>query len=543
MGPATAPADRKDDVDRKRPPKHEHDGGAAAAPSFDEQLERARAHERAGAFDDAIAAYGDLARLDPTRREPLQGLRRLYAERGSWDAVLQVGELEVGLLAPDDRARLLSQMARIWERELGDVEQARLLLARAQQERKQAQQPVARSEATTATLVQRAWIAAARGDSNAAMAALQEALAQDPSDLEALDMMLTVLEGAERHAEMAELLERRAALATEGSTRAVVLSRLGALRETQQGDLASARSAYERALEADPGNRSARSALQRIYRRTESWPALRALLESAAAAGTPEGRAAASAALGLLLEQKLNDPRGAESAYETARRLVPEDPVAAEGLQRLRSPRPEVTGRGAAADPPARKPAASPESDAPPSEGQEDVETATRPFRRLFAQRPDAQESASALLELHRARGDAAPLVPLLRQELLRSAADQELALQVELSRLLAGSDAAAALPHARRAAALAPRDASLLEEALRTAQAAGGAPGQLDLLDDLLDAAPDLATRAALLTRRVDVLREGLGWSDEAAQCVHDALAADPQHAQARARLATLQA
>ena len=78
----------------------------------------------------------------PTRREPLQGLRRLYAERGSWDAVLQVAELEIGLLAqPEERARLLTQMARIWERELGDSEQAQRLLARAREERARSAAP------------------------------------------------------------------------------------------------------------------------------------------------------------------------------------------------------------------------------------------------------------------------------------------------------------------------------------------------------------------------------------------------------------------
>ena len=265
----------------------ERASGTDAAAGFEELLEQAREQERAGGFDAALATYGDLARLHPARREPLQGLRRLYSERGIWDAVLQVAELEIGLLAlPDERARLLTQMARIWERELGDTDQAQQLLARARQERSAA--PRLASEAApqgdapaAKTLVQRAWLASARGDAQGAVAALHDALARDASDVEALDMLLTVLEGAERYGEMSELLERRASLAADDATRSVVLARLGALREAQQGDLAGARLAYERALEADPGNRAARSALQRIYRRGGAWPALRALLESA----------------------------------------------------------------------------------------------------------------------------------------------------------------------------------------------------------------------------------------------------------------------
>ena len=290
---------------------------APTSAAFEEQIERARAHERANEFEAALEAYGSLARLDPSRREPLQGLRRLYAERGSWDAVLQVAELEIGLLAqPEERARLLTQMARIWERELGDTEQAQQLLARARHERSRSTRAAAdaspRDESSAApTLVQRAWLASARGDAQGAVAALHDALAQDASDVEALDMLLTVLEGAERYGEMSDLLERRASLATEDATRSVVLARLGALREAQQGDLAGARLAYERALEADAGNRAARSALQRIYRRGGAWPALRALLESATRTGAPADRAAASAALGALLEQQFDDPHAA----------------------------------------------------------------------------------------------------------------------------------------------------------------------------------------------------------------------------------------
>jgi tetratricopeptide (TPR) repeat protein len=536
-------------VDQEQPRKLARAGGGAAtppAPDFEEQLEQARAYERSGAFDEALATYRDMARLDPRRREPLQGLRRLYSERGSWDAVLQVAELEIGLLArPEERARLLSQMARIWERELGDPDQAQQLLARARDER--AHSSPAREGARPlvdpddpATRVQRAWLAAARGDSEGALTALHEALAEDPSDVEALDMMLTVLEGAERHAEMADLLERRATLAADDGTRAVVLARLGALRETQQADLGSARSAYERALEADPGNRVSRSALQRIYRRTEAWTALRALLEAAAAEGSPLDRAAASAALGALFEQELGDPKSAEAAYREALRHAPEDAVAQDGLRRLRAvgavaaPRTAAPG---AATPRAAAPKLPAATDAAPAAASSDP--ASHPSS--LGAGVDDREAAAARLELLRTQGDVAALVALLRVEVQRAPADQEFALQAELAGLLADRDAAGSLPHARRAAALAPLDVELLEQALAAAQAAGGPYAQLDLLDDLIATAPDPGIRAQLLARRGDVLCDGLDWSAEAAHCWRQALEADPRHARARARLVEL--
>jgi tetratricopeptide (TPR) repeat protein len=505
----------------------------AASADFEELLEQARGHERASEFDAALAAYGNLARAHPARREPLQGLRRLYAERGSWDAVLQVAEAEIGLLTlADERARLLTQMARIWERELGDTEQAQQLLARARQERSVAPRPATegtpRDEARAAkTLVQRAWLASARGDAQGAVAGLHEALARDPSDVEALDMLLTVLEGAERYGEMSDLLERRATLAADDATRAVVLARLGALREAQQGDLAGARLAYERALEADAGNRAARSALTRIYRRSGAWPALRALLESVARTGTPSDRAAAHTALGALLEQQLDDPRAAEAAYAEAALLAPEDTEAQEGLRRVRN---AVTPASAA-------------SDAPPE---------TRRARALanlerMLEEPSSPASEGVVVdvvEVKRRRDPAtASRVAVLREELLHAGPDQELALQMALSDLLSGSQTLAdALPHARRAAALAPRDGHLLEQALAAAHAAGGAYAALDLLDDLLASAPDLSVRARLLAHRGDTFCDVLGWKDEATHAWREALEADPRHAGARQRLQSVQ-
>jgi tetratricopeptide (TPR) repeat protein len=503
--------------------------GAASA-DFEELLEQARGHERASEFDAAVAAYGNLARLYPARREPLQGLRRLYAERGSWDAVLQVAEAEIGLLTvADERARLLTQMARIWERELGDTDQSQQLLARARHERSAAPPPATDAapghDAHAAkTLVQRAWLASARGDAQGAVAALHDALARDASDVEALDMLLTVLEGAERYGEMSDLLERRASLAADDATRAVVLARLGALRETQQGDLAGARIAYERALEADAGNRAARSALIRIYRRSGAWSALRALLEGAARAGTPSDRAAAHTALGALLEQQLDDPRGAEAAYAEAALLAPEDTEAQEGLRRLRS---------------AGAPRATAGSERAPGNRRA---RALANLERMLEEpsEPGREGVAVDVVQVKRGRDPAtASRVAVLREELLHASPDQELALQMALADLLAGAQAMGeALPHARRAAALAPRDGHLLEQALAAAHAAGGAFAALDLLDDLLASAPDLGVRARLLAHRGDTFSDVLGWKDEAAHAWREALEADPRHAGARQRL-----
>lgn len=294
--------------------------------------------ERLADADGAIETYRDCVRADPSRRAAWQGLRRLYAVRESWTTVLQVAELEAASLTdPSERATLFHEMGDIWRQQLDDAEQAEQFYVRARFER-DATEHEAEPEPIDAghdALVQSAWISAARGDSTAAVTALREALDRDPSNVEAIDMLVTVLDGAERHSEMAELLERRAALAVDPNTRAAVFARLGLVREDQLGDMGGARSAYERALEADPRNLGAQVALVRIYRLTESWNELRHMLEVVGVEGSPDQRVGALCQLGLLLERQFDDVEAAISSFEEALALEPDCPDAKAALARL----------------------------------------------------------------------------------------------------------------------------------------------------------------------------------------------------------------
>jgi tetratricopeptide (TPR) repeat protein len=107
------------------------------------------------------------------------------------------------------------------------------------------------------------------------------------------------------------------------------------VREEQLSDLGGARSAYERALSADPANVAARLALVRIYRVTEAWPRLRTLLESLIAQGIAEEPARVLCDLGELLEAQFEDVEAASSAYEEAIAIAPDDARAQEALARL----------------------------------------------------------------------------------------------------------------------------------------------------------------------------------------------------------------
>src|SRR6185295_14034319 len=62
--------------------------------------------ERLADLDAAIAAYTEAVQLEPKLRRALRQLRRIYETRGSWEAVLQLGEQEAALAETrEERAR------------------------------------------------------------------------------------------------------------------------------------------------------------------------------------------------------------------------------------------------------------------------------------------------------------------------------------------------------------------------------------------------------------------------------------------------------
>ena len=91
--------------------------------------------ERLADPEAAIRAYTEAVQLEPRLRRALRQLRRIYEARGSWEAVLQLGEQEAALAeSAEERARAFVVMADVWQRHLGDAEQAELLYARARSE-------------------------------------------------------------------------------------------------------------------------------------------------------------------------------------------------------------------------------------------------------------------------------------------------------------------------------------------------------------------------------------------------------------------------
>ena len=596
--------------------------------------------ERVGDDEAAIATYGEAAALAAGRRRAFERLRRIYTRRRSWLLMLQVAELEVEEVRhPLERARLFREMGDVWEHELGDPEQASQLQARARAEESDPSEDAAPTTSEPAT-VERAWRLATEGETDAAIAVLNERIALHPNEIEALDMLLSVLERAGREVAMAGVLAQRAAASTDAPTRAAVLVRLGALQE-RIGDPDAARTAYERALGAHPAEEAASKALARLYEERQAWDALATLLEARIAQADSDLRVELLCELGDLRAGHLGDTAAASAAYQQALALDADCEPAREGLERIASrdesgSRPRGSGSSGAIDPQdpdaaallARSLAkleAEGEGATPHAVGLrlrlaevvvdrgEDLSTAiealepcieddavllqvARPLRRLYertqrhealtdlAQRtralcsdpleraewtrlaarsaracaradeavelygslleacPGDAEAESFLLALHRQRGDARPLLSLLRRMLPRLTPAEEAPLHVEAAALLEEQlgDPDGAFVHWRRAVALDPCDEEVLTGALRCAEITGGALRQLDLLELATSAASAPGDRARLLARRGALLTDALDWTEEGAESWRRSLELNPNQPTVRERLAS---
>ncbi len=175
-----------------------------------------------------------------------------------------------------------------------------------------------------------------RGDDEKALAHLELAARKCPEDPLVLEGLATTYSNLLRPDDLAAVLERRAALCPDDpEAQAGAFAELGHVQATQLEDLAAAQDAYERAFAAMPSMPGVASALEGLYRKTESFDALRKLLERATEAAPPSERCGYYCSLGELLEEHFSQPDDSAACFEAALQLRPKTTRALRGLARL----------------------------------------------------------------------------------------------------------------------------------------------------------------------------------------------------------------
>jgi len=249
------------------------------------------------------------------RAERLTMLRRLailYETRlADVDGVVYASSAVLELLTGDRDA--LERMERVLEK-AGDPRLEQTLEYHAS---------ASSSPAERAKLSKRlARLAAARGDDLAALERWEQTLRASPADPDALAALSELYEGAERWAELAQVLERLdggrplpAPGTPEAAVRALDLERYATVLDRELRDPVRAIRAWHRLLELTPKHRTALDALAQLYRAASKWRELADVLGVqialfAAMVAPDDGARATAAAIdrAAILEDKLGAP-------------------------------------------------------------------------------------------------------------------------------------------------------------------------------------------------------------------------------------------
>ncbi|MBI5501698.1 MAG: hypothetical protein HY907_15750 [Deltaproteobacteria bacterium] len=551
----------------------------------------------------AAASWELVLAGSPTDPLALASLERLYAQAGRWLDLCNVLARFAG--ATSDPAAKFSAFLRagtLAAERVGDAERASTWLEEAARVRPEDPAPLdalieirrrtGDDEGRQAVLARRAGLAATPEEQSAlalrraqvlaerlgrreeAIAVLRAALEQAPANAAVVQALLGLL-GAEgsaaggrrlavggeawegKAAERASLQILAAARIGEAAARAAALVRAGTACERSPEAAELARTAYERALGAEPRNRAAFDGLARWYEQAGAWKELAGLLERwVDVAADDAERRAHLRRLGALREERLGDRAGAVEAYERLRGLAAGDVTVVRELGRLYG----LLGRWGERAARLREEselAASPEAKAEllwragltAQEQAGDEAGAKAAYEAAVGAFAGHRGALEALARLAEMRGRWADSLRYADAALVGLPAEE----QVERLLVTAATaserlgDDADALARCRRAQALAPRHAGVLEALARLFERRGEwkelaevdaalAGVELDVSSaartDAGQPGPGQAGRAATLRVRVgDLLAERLGAPMEAVASYKAALAAMPSH------------
>jgi golgin subfamily B member 1 len=254
----------------------------------------------------AVEAYEKLHLVEPADREAVDRLKELYAKRRAYKPLYDLLAQEAeGAPAGPERRELWMEMAKL---------------------------------------------AAERLDMGAQAVALHKrVLDEEPASAAALDALEKQAERDKDFATVADVLERRAALAPDAAARLLILLKLGGIYSDRVRDPAKAMGAWRRVLELQPGHAKALRVLRdsyvavgdydgltALYAQNGDWEGLVEVLSGAADKATDaELKVDLSFRCATVYAERLNAPERAFRSYERILSVRPDDARAAAALAPL----------------------------------------------------------------------------------------------------------------------------------------------------------------------------------------------------------------
>lgn len=315
--------------------------------------------------DDDIEGWVAILADDPTRADALDRLDQLekkLRELGDHDKLVELylGRVDVEPEAAK-RAHMLSEVAKIFENEVGDLAKAftALLAGYKEDPRPELWTELERLASATGQWTEllaelteivphmaeaeraAAWVRIARlygdklGHTEYALTSLSEALKLEPELTEAQEMRIALLRRSERWKELSEALAKRAELEDAPGRKAELFMEQADIYESRLSDGAQAVACYRLALEADPTAHEARGALEALLRRRGAWAELVALLDEKAQHVAADEAVVIRREVAELYAERLGDLRAAIARYEALKAEAPADLQTLRALERL----------------------------------------------------------------------------------------------------------------------------------------------------------------------------------------------------------------
>jgi tetratricopeptide (TPR) repeat protein len=413
-------------------------------------------HEGVGAPD------GDLSQ--PDLLHLLDAARRRHGQRGEWDAVARLLEIEAAQAAGSEReVELQRERARVLHEELLDEDGAgaswgrivelvpndpdataaledsegkrqkwRDLVSTYLTEADQAPDDVYKSSMLMRAAEMELRFSGGEAELNGIVDRLEHAVRLDPTNERAAAMLERVFRRAERWEEVARVLERLADRSEQAATRVATGVRLARLYLSRLDDRERAARAYDRVLRDDPDHAEAMHFLSGFYSREERWNDLVALYERELGAkdtSSPD-RLGDMLQIAMLHWRKLGHSADAEPWFERIRKLEPAHPGMLDFYREYSTELGDdgrlievLQGAQRASKDSAQKAAFGAEV-ARLAEGQENAQKAIEQYKSVLRQDPDNAEGRAALKRLYKQTQGYNALVELLRQELERTDAN-----------------------------------------------------------------------------------------------------------------------
>ncbi len=261
----------------------------------------------------ALEMWDELARAfrgAPATPRNLEVLAEALAKIAEWSELAEVKRKQLeAATSPADKARRASELAAVFERELGDTEAAirMLVIAQAAQQDPARQQELVRllraanrhaelaavlerelptvmpteTDRVIAILLELAELRDKHLDKKSeAIQAYEAVLERNPSEPTAAAALETLYEQTGRDRELARVLEVRAEATQDPAARGALLARVANLR-ANRNDIEGSLAAYSASFAADPASREVFTAFERVCYKAERWAIAMQLYEQA----------------------------------------------------------------------------------------------------------------------------------------------------------------------------------------------------------------------------------------------------------------------